>query len=157
MRSQRFTARIGHGASIAEDATYEELVDRVLEFVARAAIGKANDCCTWEGEELRRQGLRGIEFAKGAKALWWDRDAFAAEKAEAQREHAAELFLSRNEFDRGFFDAIDSDIRRRLRNAGYATESVFGDMKEIYREIAADASDRSAQASEMLIAEILGL
>lgn len=155
LRTQRFTARIGRGASIAEDATYEELVDRVFEFVVRAAIAKANDRSTWEEEELRREGLKRIEFAKEGKALWWDLDAFDAEKTEAKRERCPELFLSQNEFDGSFFDTIDSDLRERLRNAGYATASLFGDMKEVYREIAADAIDRYAKANESLIAEIL--
>lgn len=156
MRSQRFTARIGHGVSIAEDVSYDELVDHVLEFVVRGAIAKANDRSTWEEEELRRQGLKGIEFAREGKALWWDLDAFSAELAEAKREGAGELFVSRNECAVRFFDALDFDLRERLRGAGYSTASLFADMNEIYREIAADASDRSSQANEGLIAEILG-
>ena len=157
MRIQRFTARIGHGVSIAEDVTYDELVERVLEFVVRAAIAKANDYSTWEEEELRREGLRAIEFLKDGKALWWDREAFDAEDAEAKRERAHERFLSQNEFGGTFFEGLDSDLRVRLRSAGYSTTTLFTDMKELYREIAADAIDRSAQAKEGLVAEILGL
>jgi hypothetical protein len=156
MRSPRFTARIGHGVSIAEDVSYDELVDRVLEFVVRAAIARANDRSTWEEEELRRQGLKGIEFARASKALWWDADAFAAEQAEAKREGASELFLSRNECGGTFFETLDADLRKRFRNAGYSTASLITEMNEIFREIAADASDRSSQANESLIAEILG-
>lgn len=156
MRIQRFTARIGHGVSIAEDVSYDELVDRVLEFVVRAAIARANDHSTWEEEELRREGLKRIEFAGDGRALWWDRDAFEAENAEAKRESAQDLFASQNTFDGSFFHALDRDLRERLRQAGYATGELFADMKELYREIAADASDRSAQAREGLVAEILG-
>lgn len=155
MRTHRFTARIGHGVSIAEDVTYHELVDSVLEFAVRAAVARANDQSTWEEDELRRRGLMVIEFAKDGKALWWDRDAFDVEHDEAKRERAKELFCSRNEFDGTFLDTLDEDLRKRLRGVGYATASLLANMNELYREIAAEASDRSAQARESLIAEIL--
>jgi len=151
----RFTARIGHGVSIAEDVSYDELVDCVLEFVVRAAIAKANDYCSWEEEELRRQGLNAIGFVRDGKALWWDRDSFEVEYAEAEREGSAELFASQNEFGGAFFEKMDSDLRERLRRAGYAARPLFTDAKDLYREIAADASDRSAQARESLVAEIV--
>lgn len=152
---QRFTARIGHGVSIAEDVTYCELVDRILEFVVRAAIARANDRSSWEEEEVRRQGLQRIEFAKDGKALWCDAGAFAAEEAEANREGASKLFLSRNECGERFLQTLDLDVRTRLRNAGYSTASLLAEMNEIYREIAGDASDRSLQANEALIDEIM--
>jgi hypothetical protein len=155
VRTQRFTARIGHGVSIAEDVTYDELVDRLLEYVVRAAIAKANDYSTWEEEELRREGLRGVEFVKDGRALWWDQEAFDAEKAEAKRERAHEIFRARNEFAGTFFEALDGDLREKLRRAGYATTALFTDMRELFREIAADASDRTAQAREGLVSEIL--
>lgn len=151
----RFTARIGHGVSIAEDVDYDELVTRVLEFVARAAIAKAIDQHTWEEEEVRRQGLNAIEFVKGGKALWSDRDAFEIERSEAKRERVGERFLATNECGRTFFEKLDADLRERLRFAGYSVVSLRTEMRDLYREIAADASDRSAQAREGLVAEII--
>ncbi|HKU81878.1 MAG TPA: hypothetical protein VJP76_06875 [Candidatus Tumulicola sp.] len=85
VRTQRHTARIAEGASIAENVAYEELVTRVLAFIIDAALAKAADRCSWEHEEMRRYGLQKIAFARDGRALWWDRDVFGAEEAEAVR------------------------------------------------------------------------
>jgi hypothetical protein len=155
MQRQRYTARIGHGVSIAEDVPYDDLVNRVLEYVLRAAIAKAADQFTWEEEELRRNGLYGIEFAREAKALWWNRSEFQAERDEALREGCNGRFLSSNELDAEFIATLDVDVRERLRRAGYSIPSLLTDMKELYQQIASEASDRTMQAREALVAEIL--
>jgi hypothetical protein len=156
VRLQRFTVRIGDGVSIVEDASYSELVERVLEFVVRAGMAKASDDCNWEEEELRRRGLRVLEIVRDGKALWWDPDAFEAESREATREGAHKEFVARNEAGESLLEGLDSDVRERLRCAGYATRSLLGGMEDLYAQIAADASERSAQAREGLLVEILG-
>ncbi|MBV8723613.1 MAG: hypothetical protein JO277_15790, partial [Candidatus Eremiobacteraeota bacterium] len=85
MEAYHYTARIGSG-SIAEDLSYAKLLERTLEFVLRAAVAKAIDEFAWEQEELRRSGLRAIEFVRDGKAIWWDAEAFELEQKEAWRE-----------------------------------------------------------------------
>lgn len=154
MRIERYTARIGHGVSIAEDVTYDELVDRVLEFVVRAAISRANDDCCWEEDELRRQGLRAVEFLRDGRALWWDCNAFEAESRAAKRARSEKQFAVQNELGESFYRMLAEDLRERFRRVGYSASELFTDMKDIFREIAADASDRTIQAKESLVAEI---
>ena len=152
---QRYTARIGHGASIAEGVPYDELVPLVLEFLLRAAIAKATDQSSWEQEEVRRGGLRRIEFACEGKALWWDRNSFAAERREAERDGLQQRFDLGNADGTIFFETLDADLRERLRRAGYATPSLLANMKELFLQIDVETADRAAAAREALVAEIL--
>ncbi|MBV8153598.1 MAG: hypothetical protein JOY98_04215 [Candidatus Eremiobacteraeota bacterium] len=154
MEAYRYTARIGSG-SIAEDLSYAKLLERTLEFVLRAAVAKAIDEFAWEQEELRRSGLRAIEFVRDGKAIWWDAEAFELEQKEAWRERIAKRFSETNELDSGFFVRLDRDLRDKLRRAGYEVPSLVSNMRDLFREVGADATDRSAEARERLVGEIL--
>jgi len=141
--------------SLAENVTYHELLDRLLEFMVRAAIGEAIDKFDWEQEELRRSGLRAIEFARDGKALWWDRAAFENELAEELRDGTLDRFLAHNEVDADFFDRADNELGARLSGKGYKVPTLQGDLKKLYEEIAADLSDRLTAAQEGLVTEVL--
>jgi hypothetical protein len=151
----RYTARID-GLCIGEDLAYEELVERTLEFILRAAIAMTGDDFSWEQEELRRGGLREIAFSRNGKALWWDAATFEAEQREAGREHIARRFAGANELDPAFLDRLDRDLTERLRQAGYATPSLVAGMKELFHQLVADANDRSAEAVESIVTDVLG-
>jgi hypothetical protein len=99
--------------------------------------------------------LRQIAFTRDGKALWWDGTAFEAEQREARREHIVRRFAGANRLDLDFLGHLDRDLREKLRGAGYATPSLVTSMKELFRQVIADANDRSAQAVESLVAEIL--
>lgn len=155
MKTRRYTAKIAGGVTIAENVTYDELATRMLDFILRAAIALSIDSFEWEHEKLRREGLQGIEFFVGEKALWLDRDCFDIEKESAKRAGYHTRFLARNEFVEGFLATLDSDVRERFARAGYATPPLIADMKKLFREISDDLKDRSAQAQQALVTEIL--
>lgn len=155
MRTRRYTAKIAGGVTIAENVTYDELVTRVLDFILHAAIALSIDTFEWEHENLRREGLQGIDFFVGERALWLDRESFDIEKENAKKSGYQTRFLSSNEFDEDFLTKLDADLRERLARAGYASGPLITDMKKLYREISDDVKDRSAQAQQALVTEIL--
>lgn len=155
MKTRRYTAKIAGGITIAENVTYDELANRVLDFILRAAIALSIDSFEWEHEKLRREGLEGIDFFAGERALWLERESFDVEKESAKRAGCLTRFLATNELDIDFFTKLDGDLRERLARAGYAAEPLITDMKKIFREISDDVKDRSAQAQQALVAEIL--
>lgn len=147
---------MAEGVSIAEGVAYDELVVRVLQFVIEAALARAADRFGWEQEQLRRDGLRAIQFARDGRALWWDGEAFAAEEAGALRMGERDRFVAANEIDPGFWKKLDRDLRTKLRRAGYATGPLILNMRGIFKHIAAEAEERSAHAQTKLVEEILG-
>lgn len=155
MKTRRYTAKIAGGVTIAENVTYDDLVTRVLDFVLHAAIALSIDSFEWEHEKLRREGLDAIDFFAGEKALWLERESFDVEKESAKRAGCQTRFLSKNEYDVDFFSQLDADLRERLARAGYASDPLITDMKKLFREISDDVKDRSAQAQQALLTEIL--
>jgi hypothetical protein len=155
VRTRRYTAKIAGGITIAENVTYDDLVTRVLDFILHAAIALSIDSFEWEHEKLRREGLQGIDFFAGEKALWLDRESFDVEKENAKKSGYQTRFLSTNEFIEKFLANLDADLRERLARAGYAASPLITDMKSLYREISDDVKDRSAQAQQALVSEIL--
>jgi hypothetical protein len=155
VKTRRYTAKIAGGVTIAENVTYDDLATRVLDFILHAAIALSIDSFEWEHEKLRREGLQGIEFFVGERALWLDRESFDVEKENAKKSGYQTQFLSTNEFVDDFLTNLDSDLRERLARAGYAAPSLISDMKKLYREISDDVKDRSAQAQQALVTEIL--
>lgn len=155
MKTRRYTAKIAGGVTIAENVTYDDLVTRILAFILRAAIALSIDNFEWEDEKLRREGLQGIDFFVGDRALWSDRESFDVEKEGAKRTGCQTQFLSKNDVDIDFLTTLDADLRERLARAGYAADPLITDMKKLYREISDDVKDRSAQAQQALVAEIL--
>jgi hypothetical protein len=155
VHAQPYTARIGLGATIAENVSYDDLILRVLEFMLRAAIARANDNIRWEDEELRREGLRRIEFACDGKALWWDRQTFSAERAEACREGVGERFDAENACRSVFLKKLDADLRGRLAEAGYSSPCLITNMKALFSELAVDARQQATEAQELLVQSIL--
>lgn len=155
MKTRRYTAKIAGGVTIAENVTYDDLATRVLDFILRAAIAVSIDSFEWEHEKLRREGLQGIDFFAGERALWFEEDNFAVEKAGAKRTGCQTRFLSKNEFDTAFLTSLDEVLRTRLARAGYASPSLIANMKKLFQEISDDVKDRSAQAQRELVAEIL--
>lgn len=155
MRTRRYTAKIAGGITIAENVTYDELANRVLGFILQAAIALSIDSFEWEHEKLRREGLESIDFFAGEKALWLERDSFDVEKESAKRAGCLTRFLATNELYIDFFSSLDADLRERLARAGYSAEPLITDMKKLFREISDDVKDRSAQAQQALVTEIL--
>lgn len=153
---RRYTARLAEGGSIAENVAYGELVTRVLQAIIEAALAKASDRFSWEQEQLRRNGLRAIEFARDGRALWSDREVFDAEEAGAARGRVRGRFAAENEMDGNFLKKLDYDLRQRLQRAGYATGPVTANMRKVFEQIACEAEERSARAQRQLLDEIVG-
>lgn len=155
MKTRRYTAKIAGGITIAENVTYDDLATRVLDFILQAAIALSIDSFEWEHEKLRREGLDGIDFFDGERALWLERDSFEVEKESAKSAGCLTRFLATNELGIDFFTKLDADLRERLARAGYAAEPLITDMKKLFREISDDVRDRTAQAQRALVTEIL--
>jgi len=141
--------------TIVQGVSYEDLVTRVLDFVASAAIARADDDFTWEQEVVLRTGLDSIDFFADGKAIWTDPECFGSELEGARAAGVEERFLAENELDNQFLTRLDADLRQRLSRAGYAVDSMLTSMKDLYREIASEIRERSGEARERLKAEIL--
>jgi hypothetical protein len=125
-----YSVRIGESCSIAEHATYEALLMRLMEFTARAAVAHSIDQNEWEQEELRRKGLSALRIFKNDEAVPDERNAALCQK-------------------------IDRDLRARWRRLGYATPSLHNDMKPLFVELERDAGDRARDARESLLRELV--
>ncbi|HXM06249.1 MAG TPA: hypothetical protein VN936_02235, partial [Candidatus Acidoferrum sp.] len=66
--------------SIAENATYDALLGRIVEFTVRAAVARCVDENEWEHEQLRREGLNALQIYHNGKAAWDDAASFEAER-----------------------------------------------------------------------------
>ncbi|HLY02302.1 MAG TPA: hypothetical protein VKR56_07360 [Candidatus Cybelea sp.] len=151
----KYTARLEGSAGIIQDVEYEWLAAGILELTVRAAMARSRDESEWEHEELRRRGLGCLQIFRNGKAIWSDCDNFEAELAEAKRSDSEAHFKASNELDPAFLEALDRDIRRRWRLAGYEVPSLLESMKVVFSELEADAKDRIAHARQAFADEIL--
>jgi hypothetical protein len=149
-----YSARISPSARIAEDVEYDTLIERMCEYTLRAAFARATDDYDWEQDELRRKGLRVVEFLHDGRAIWQDRAAFEQSLAEA-RTAAIPGFGERNELDPELPERVDRDLRERLRRAGYLVPSLALDMKRLFAELEADVIDCTLKARERLLNHLL--
>jgi hypothetical protein len=154
MQPALYCARIGESRSLAEEVPYEELLQRITEFIIRAVLARSIDQSDWEHEELRRRGLATLQVFRNKKAVWTDRETFELERAEAQRKRDPR-FERANELDAKLYDRLDRDLRAHWRRAGYKTPSLVHDMKTLFCELERDAAERAAAAREGLLAELL--
>jgi len=152
----RYSARIPPSASIAEDVSYDALVESLRVYVLRAAFAHAADEHGWEQEELRRHGLRAVELFRNARAVWGDEAGFEGLRAEEARQGLSERFERQNELDPQLFHRLERDLRERFRLTGYLVEDLGEEMKVLFEEIEADARDRERDARDELLAELLG-
>lgn len=155
MNPARYTVRIGESHSIAEGISYDALLDRIVEFTARAAVARSVDESEWEHEELRRKGLDSLQIFRNERAIWDDASTFETELAEARRERACTRFRSGNELDAAFYELLDRDLCARWSLAGYNVPTLRHDMKRLFIELERDAAERAAEAREGLLSEIL--
>ncbi|MBV8489603.1 MAG: hypothetical protein JO199_03660 [Candidatus Eremiobacteraeota bacterium] len=153
MPADRYTARIG-GTTIAENAPYDTLLVRIVEYTVRAAVARTADRSEWEFEELRDRGIDALEIAHDGKAIWCDRRDYECERAAAVSQAAGETFDASNELDAGFCERLDHDLRARWQRAGYETPSLAGNMRPLFGELERDAADRAAVAQNGLVADI---
>lgn len=155
MNSPRYSARIGESHCIADDVTYDMLLNRIMEFTIRAALARCVDECDWEHDELRRRGIGAVQLFRDGKAIWSDFAAFERELTEARREQIEERFLRSNDADPALYQRLDEDLRARWRSLGYHSPSLAKDMKKILTELERDALERAEVARESLVAELL--
>jgi|SRR5579862_5387556 len=155
MNPTRYTVRIGESHCIAEGTCYTALLDRIVEFTARAAVARSVDESEWEHEELRRKGLDALAVFRNERAIWDDPSTFETELAEARRERACTRFRSGNELDAAFYEELDRDLCARWLRAGYNVPSLRHEMKRLFTELERDAAERAAEAREGLLGEIL--
>jgi hypothetical protein len=159
----RYTARFDGSVSnakeisIADGVSYNALLKGIVEFTLRAAMARVADRSTWEQEELRRKGLSAIDIARNGRAIWTDPALFEKELQEARREGIEAAFIERNELDLEIHRKLDRDLRGWWRRAGYESGSLLKDMKRLFTELEADASERVAEAWDRFVGEILML
>src|ERR1700722_5509924 len=99
MSVDRYSVRMSESYCIAEDATYDVLLTRLVEFTVRAAVARCVDENDWGHEHRRRNGLSALQIYHHGKAAWDDAASFEAERAEARRERIASKFDASNELD----------------------------------------------------------
>jgi hypothetical protein len=157
MSVDRYTVRIAESYCIVENATYDALLARLVEFTVRAAVARCVDENGWEHEQLRRKGLRALQIFHNGKAAWDDAESFEIERAEACREHIASRFNASNELDSDVYTRLDRDLCALWRTAGYQTPSLLHDMKQLFSEIEHDAADRADDARGALLQELLSV
>jgi hypothetical protein len=155
MSVDRYSVRMSESYCIAEDATYDMLLTRLVEFTVRAALARCVDETDWEHELMRREGLRALQIYHNGKAAWDDAVSFEAERAEACREHIAEKFDASNELNSDVYVKLDRDLRARWLRAGYQTPSLLHDMKLLFAAIEREACARANNARNGLLRELL--
>jgi hypothetical protein len=155
MSVDRYSVRMSESYCIAEDATYDMLLTRLVEFTVRAAVARCVDETEWEHELLRREGLGALQIYHNGKAAWDDAASFEAERAEACREHIASKFDASNELNADVYVKLDRDLCARWQRAGYQTPSLLHDMKQLFAAIERDASARANDARNGLLDELL--
>lgn len=155
MNPDRYSVRVGESCCLGEDLSYEQLLQRIVEFTVRAAVARSIDETQWEHEELRRKGFEALQIFKNRKAIWDDDAMFQTELLEARREHVGQRFESTNELDVSFYDRLDNDLRARWRHAGYETACLRRDMKPLFKELERDAAERADKAREGLLGDVL--
>jgi hypothetical protein len=149
----RYSARISPSACIAEDVEYENLLDRLAEYALRAAFARAADENDWEQDELRRKGLGAVELYHNGRAVWQDPVSF--QQCRSEDAGAGARFDLGNELDPGLLERLDADLRKRWRACGYMVSSVASNMKKLFDQLQDDAAERSREAREELLAELL--
>jgi hypothetical protein len=154
MGGDRYSVRMAESYTIAENATYEALLARLVEFTVLAAVARSVDENDWEQEQLRRNGLSALQIFHNGKAAWDDAPSFEAERAEARRVHIAWKFDASNELDCDLYRRLDRDLCARWRSAGYETPSLLYDMKRLFSELEHDASDRADHARRSLLRDL---
>jgi hypothetical protein len=150
-----YSVRIGESYCVAENVTYDALLTRIVEFTVQAAVAHSVDENEWEHEQLRRKGLSALQLFRNEKAVWDDRSAFEAERAEARREHIDARFEASNELNVELYQKIDADLKARWCRLGYATPSLLRDMKPLFTELERDACDRAKNARDSLLCELM--
>jgi hypothetical protein len=155
MSDDRYSVRMSESYCIAEDATYDMLLTRLVEFTVRAAVARCVDENEWEHELLRREGLGALQIYHNGKAAWDDAASFEAERAEARRERIASKFDASNELNSDVYVQLDRDLCARWQRAGYQTSSLLHDMKQLFAAIERDASARANDARNGLLDELL--
>lgn len=154
-----YSVRIAPSARVAENVSYEQLLNEIVAYTVRAAFARAFDRHDWEQEEFRRRGLRAIELFHDGRAVWRDRLCFEDLSDESARpgvcSEAAATFEKCNELDPSQFERLDRDLCRRWRDSGYLVQSVALDMKALFDEIEADLRARVEEVREELITEIV--
>lgn len=155
MPQDRYSARIGESSCIAQDLPYGELVSKIVEYTARAAMARSRDDSNWEQEQLRRGGLACLQLFRNGKAIWSDPETFRIELDEVCREHAEARFKNLNQLDPELYSRLEVDVRARWRRIGYETGSLMLNMKNLYNELQRDFADRAGRAMERLLEELL--
>lgn len=153
MSATRYSAWIGEEHCIGVNVSYDALLVGVMTFTVRAAVARSADDSEWEHEHLRRNGLAALQLVHDDAAVWDDPAAFAAEFAEACREHRAPRFVARNELDPELYKRLDRDLCERWRRLGYQTPTLRADMKALFQELERDIADRANQARECVLTE----
>lgn len=154
MDAHRYTARI-ESLVLTENASYSDLLKSLMERIVRAAVARAADESTWEYEELRKHGLCAVQFLRDGRALWREVSCFRFESLAAEQAGDAVRFYAQNELDPGFFERLGFDLREKWARAGYACQDLCEGMKDLFRELEADALERAAGARRALIEEIV--
>ncbi|MEO6836721.1 MAG: hypothetical protein ABI231_12570 [Candidatus Tumulicola sp.] len=151
----RYSAQISPSARIVENASYDTLLDRICEYMVRAAFARATDRHDWEQDQLRCRGLLAIELFHNGRAVWQDRSDFEGLLSEAADASAAAQFATANELDPGLTERIEWDLRVRWRRAGYMVPELYGNMKKLFEELESYVRDCDRDARDALIAELL--
>lgn len=157
MPQDRYSARIGESRCIAQDLPYEELVSKIVEFTARAAMARSRDDSDWEQDQLRRGGLACLQLFRNGKAVWNDPDTFHTELHEVCREHVEARFKDLNQLDPELYSQLELDVRARWRRIGYQTKNLMLSMRKLYNELERDFADRADRAMGLLLEEILSV
>jgi hypothetical protein len=151
----RYSAQISPSAHIAENVSYETLLERILEYTLRSALARANDRHDWEQDQLRCRGLRVIELFHNGRAVWQDRAAFEEFLSDETRTGTIVQFERDNEVNVELLERVERDLRERWRCAGYMVSDLCSDMKKLFAELEADGADRERGATEAFVAEVL--
>jgi hypothetical protein len=151
----RYSVRIGESYLLVECVPYDVLLKSIMEFTIRAAVARSIDEGDWEHEQLRRNGLAGLQLFRGGRAVWSDRGTFEEQLAEARSQGDEPRFRESSEADAYLYERLDRDLRDRWRLAGYDIPSLMNDMKTLLTELERDARDRVAEAKDGLVADIL--
>ena len=150
----RYSAWIGDVA-VANGASYDLLLESIIEFTIRAALARSIDESGWEHDELRRYGLDALQLFRSGKAVWANRETFEGQLAEAAAFGDATRFNETNDLDLELYQSLEQDLQTRWKLLGYDVSSLKSDMKKLFNELEADARDRVSKARDGFVSDVL--